>query len=105
VSLSLYPNERSASRQLFSHRRGAFFLCFALRSTFLPFGIFPFRRALDTTIGSRYLAPVLTMPNVIYTLNDAIDTFFSEAGASSSKVECDNFVRQKYEGRILPVNI
>ncbi|KAF1976062.1 hypothetical protein BU23DRAFT_457171 [Bimuria novae-zelandiae CBS 107.79] len=45
------------------------------------------------------------MPNVVYTLNNAIDTFFSEAGASSSKIECDDFVRQKYEGQILPVNI
>jgi hypothetical protein len=45
------------------------------------------------------------MPKVIYSLNNAIDTFFSEAGVSSSKTECDNFVRQKYEGKILPVEI
>ncbi|KAL5437685.1 hypothetical protein PMIN06_010463 [Paraphaeosphaeria minitans] len=45
------------------------------------------------------------MPNVVYTLNNAIDTFFSKAGASSSKIECDDFVRRRYEGQILPVNI
>jgi hypothetical protein len=45
------------------------------------------------------------MPNVVYTLNNAIDSFFSEAGASSSKTQCDDFVRRRYGGQIRPVNI
>ncbi|KAI0430726.1 hypothetical protein F5Y09DRAFT_307095 [Xylaria sp. FL1042] len=45
------------------------------------------------------------MPNVVYTLNNAINSFFSEAGASSSKMQCDDFVRRRYGGQIRPVNI
>lgn len=33
------------------------------------------------------------MPHVIYTLDSAIDSFFSEAGASSSKAQCDEVAR------------
>ncbi|KAG6356327.1 hypothetical protein INS49_015715 [Diaporthe citri] len=35
------------------------------------------------------------MPQVIYTLDNAIDSFFSEAGASSSKTQCDEVARQR----------
>ncbi|KAJ2986957.1 hypothetical protein NUW58_g4778 [Xylaria curta] len=45
------------------------------------------------------------MPHVIYTLDNAIDSFFSEAGASSSKMQCDEVARQRYGGEIRPVNI
>ncbi|KAM0433867.1 hypothetical protein ACHAPT_003810 [Fusarium lateritium] len=44
------------------------------------------------------------MPTVVYSLENAIDSFFSEAGASS-KVQCDDFVRRRYGGQILPVKI
>lgn len=45
------------------------------------------------------------MPHVIYSLDHAIDSFFSEAGASSSRTQCDDFVRQRYGGQIRPVDI
>lgn len=45
------------------------------------------------------------MPQVIYNLDDAITSFFSEAGASSSRKQCDDFVRQRYGGQIRPVDI
>lgn len=45
------------------------------------------------------------MPQVIYTLDNAIDTFFSEAGASSSKMQCDEVARQRCGGKIRPVSI
>ncbi len=45
------------------------------------------------------------MPTVVYTLDNAIDSFFSEAGASSSKMQCDAVARQKYGGQIRPVDI
>ncbi|KAF1950266.1 hypothetical protein CC80DRAFT_456045 [Byssothecium circinans] len=38
------------------------------------------------------------MPMFVYTLKDAIDRFFSDAGASSSKIQCDDFVRRRYGG-------
>lgn len=47
----------------------------------------------------------LAMPRVIYTLDNAIDSFFSEAGASSSKEQCDEVARQRFGGEIRPVNI
>jgi hypothetical protein len=45
------------------------------------------------------------MPTVIYSLDNAIDTFFSEAGASLSKTQCDDVIRQRYGERIQPVDI
>lgn len=45
------------------------------------------------------------MPQVIYTLDNAIDSFFSEAGASSSKMQCDEFARQRRGGEIQPVSL
>lgn len=45
------------------------------------------------------------MPKVTYSLDNAIDSFFSEAGASSSRAQCDDFVRQRYGGQIRPVDI
>jgi hypothetical protein len=45
------------------------------------------------------------MPDVVYTLDNAINSFFTVAGASSSKMQCDDFVRQRYRGQIRPVNI
>ncbi|KAK4168297.1 hypothetical protein QBC43DRAFT_228862 [Cladorrhinum sp. PSN259] len=38
------------------------------------------------------------MPFVVYTLDSAIRNFFAEAGASSSRSQCDEFVRQRYPG-------
>lgn len=46
-----------------------------------------------------------TMPNVIYTLDNAINSFFSGAGASSSKTQCDQFAYQRHGGHIQPVHI
>ncbi|KAK7697475.1 hypothetical protein SLS64_013487 [Diaporthe eres] len=45
------------------------------------------------------------MPQVIYTLDSAIDSFFSEAGASSSKMQCDEVARQRCGGEIRPVSV
>lgn len=45
------------------------------------------------------------MPHVIYTLDNAIDSFFSGAGASSSKRQCDDVARQRCGGEIRPVKI
>lgn len=45
------------------------------------------------------------MPYVVYTLDNAIDSFFSNAGASSSKTECDDIVLQRCGGQVRPVNI
>ena len=45
------------------------------------------------------------MPNVIYTLNNAIESFFSDGGSSSSRIQCDDFVRRRYGGQIWPVDI
>ncbi|KAI1454090.1 hypothetical protein F4805DRAFT_337351 [Annulohypoxylon moriforme] len=45
------------------------------------------------------------MPYVVYTLDSAIDSFFSEAGVSSSRIQCDEIARQRYGGEIRPVNI
>lgn len=45
------------------------------------------------------------MPQVIYTLDSAIDSFFSEAGASSSRMQCDEVARQRCGGEIRPVDI
>jgi hypothetical protein len=45
------------------------------------------------------------MPNVIYTLDSAINSFFSDAGASSSKVQCDQFAYRRHGGHIQPVHI
>lgn len=45
------------------------------------------------------------MPQVIYTLDNAIDSFFSEAGASSSKMQCDEFARTRCGGEIRPVSL
>lgn len=45
------------------------------------------------------------MPQVVYTLDNAIDSFFSEAGASSSRLECDEAARKRCGGEIRPVNI
>ena len=45
------------------------------------------------------------MPTVVYSLDNAIDSFFSEAGASSSKAQCDDVVRRRYGGQIRPVDI
>ncbi|KAK5651013.1 hypothetical protein OQA88_2100 [Cercophora sp. LCS_1] len=45
------------------------------------------------------------MPTVVYSLDNAIDNFFSEGGASSSKIQCDDFVRRRYGERIRPADI
>lgn len=46
------------------------------------------------------------MPKVIYSLDSAIDSFFSEAGASSSRAQCDDFARQRCGGQaVQPVDI
>lgn len=45
------------------------------------------------------------MPHVIYTLDNAIDSFFSEAGASSTQKQCDEIARQRCGGHIRPVDI
>ncbi|KAE9964845.1 hypothetical protein EG328_010151 [Venturia inaequalis] len=45
------------------------------------------------------------MPNVIYSLDSAINSFFSDAGASSSKVQCDQFAHRRYGGHIQPADI
>lgn len=45
------------------------------------------------------------MPHVVYTLDDAIDSFFSDAGASSSRMQCDEVARQRCGGEIRPVDI
>lgn len=45
------------------------------------------------------------MPHVIYTLDSAIDSFFSETGASSSREQCDEVARLRCGGDIRPVNI
>ncbi|KAF2963271.1 hypothetical protein GQX73_g10289 [Xylaria multiplex] len=45
------------------------------------------------------------MPHIIYTLENAIDSFFLEAGASSSRMECDEVARQRCGGEIRPVDI
>ncbi|KAI1377176.1 hypothetical protein F4677DRAFT_48241 [Hypoxylon crocopeplum] len=45
------------------------------------------------------------MPHIIYTLDNAIDSFFSDAGASSSKMQCDEVARQRCGGEIRPVDI
>ncbi|KAI0008979.1 hypothetical protein F4779DRAFT_584664 [Xylariaceae sp. FL0662B] len=44
------------------------------------------------------------MPHVIYTLDDAINRFFAEAGASS-RIQCDEIARQRCGGEIRPVDI
>lgn len=45
------------------------------------------------------------MPQVIYTLENAIDSFFSEAGASLSKTQCDEVARQRCGGEIRLVSV
>ncbi|KAI0532533.1 hypothetical protein GGR58DRAFT_522708 [Xylaria digitata] len=45
------------------------------------------------------------MPHIICTLDNAINSFFLEAGASSSKMQCDEVARQRYGGEIRPVDI
>ncbi|KAF2122371.1 hypothetical protein BDV96DRAFT_594257 [Lophiotrema nucula] len=45
------------------------------------------------------------MPNIIYTLDNAINRFFSEGGASSSKIQCDEFAYRMYGGQVRPVDI
>ncbi|KAB5585648.1 hypothetical protein GE09DRAFT_1210248 [Coniochaeta sp. 2T2.1] len=45
------------------------------------------------------------MPTVVYSLDNAFDSFFSEAGASSSRMQCDDVVRRRYGGQIRPVSI
>lgn len=45
------------------------------------------------------------MPQVIYTLDNAINSFFSEAGASSSRMQCDEVARQRCGGEIRPVSV
>ncbi|KAK4227128.1 hypothetical protein QBC38DRAFT_199497 [Podospora fimiseda] len=45
------------------------------------------------------------MPLVVYNLDSAIQSFFAEAGASSSRFQCDEFVCQRYGGRIQPATI
>lgn len=45
------------------------------------------------------------MPFTVYTLDNAIDSFFLEAGASSSKTQCDDVAHRKCGGQIWPVNI
>lgn len=45
------------------------------------------------------------MGQVIYTLDSTIDSFFSEVGSSTSKIECDEIARQKCGGDIRPVDI
>lgn len=57
----------------------------------------------DPTISAQYRRPA--MPTVVYSLDNAIDSFFSEAGASSSKKQCDDVVRRRYGGQIWPVDI
>lgn len=57
----------------------------------------------DPVISVQYRKPA--MPTVVYSLENAIDSFFSEAGASSSKLQCDDLVRRRYGEQILPVKI
>lgn len=45
------------------------------------------------------------MSYVVYNLDNAINSFFSDAGASSSRAECDKIARQRCGGRIRPVDI
>lgn len=45
------------------------------------------------------------MPYIIYTLDNAVESFFSEAGASSSRKQCDEVARQRCGGDIRPVKI
>jgi hypothetical protein len=45
------------------------------------------------------------MPFVVYNLENAIDTFFKEGGASSSRIQCDDFVYQRYGERNRPTDI
>lgn len=45
------------------------------------------------------------MPQFIYTLDNTIDSFFSEAGASSSKTQCDEVARQRCGGEIRPSSV
>ena len=45
------------------------------------------------------------MPNIIYALDNAVESFFSGAGASASRIQGDDAVRRRYEGQIQPLNI
>ena len=45
------------------------------------------------------------MPNVIYTLDNAINDFFLQPGVSASKEQCDVFAHRTYGGQIQPVDI
>lgn len=45
------------------------------------------------------------MPNIVYSLDNAISRFFLHAGSSSSKEQCDQFAHRTYGGHIQPVHI
>lgn len=45
------------------------------------------------------------MPTVVYSLDNAIENFFSDVGASSSRMQCDDFVRRRYGENIRPADI
>ncbi|PTB73797.1 hypothetical protein M440DRAFT_1446253 [Trichoderma longibrachiatum ATCC 18648] len=45
------------------------------------------------------------MPKITYTLDSAIENFFSEEGTSVSRAECDAFVRQRYGAAASPVAV
>ncbi|KAL7806370.1 hypothetical protein V8C44DRAFT_200796 [Trichoderma aethiopicum] len=45
------------------------------------------------------------MPKIIYTLDSAVENFFSEEGTSASRAECDAFVRQRYGAAASPVAV
>jgi hypothetical protein len=47
----------------------------------------------------------MNMPQLIYALDSAIDSFFAEAGSASSREECDQFASQQFGGTIQPVSI
>ncbi|KAK4194848.1 hypothetical protein QBC40DRAFT_343881 [Triangularia verruculosa] len=45
------------------------------------------------------------MSFVVYNLDSTVSSFFAEAGASSSRSQCDEFVRQRHGGQIQPATI
>ncbi len=44
------------------------------------------------------------MPYLVYNLDNAINSSFSDAGASSSRTECDDIARYRCGGQIRPVD-
>ncbi|KAI9708821.1 MAG: hypothetical protein M1820_003776 [Bogoriella megaspora] len=45
------------------------------------------------------------MPNVVYTLENAINSFFSDNGDLSLKIQCDQFAYERHGGHVQPVHI